>query len=115
MPLPHRVYQTARATVTLHWCPLVRKSPGDSTRGPRRACDSTVSYDQSCLRLSGGSSSTSVLRAFRLLRILKLAKTLKSLRILLATVMEAATNVLSMTFLFFLFIFMFAVLGMQCM
>ena len=55
-----------------------------------------------------------MLRAFRLLRVLKLAKAITSLRILLATVMEVALNVTYMTMLLVLFVFIFAVLGMQC-
>ena len=62
---------------------------------------------------TGGGSSTSVLRAFRMLRVLKLAKAIKSLRILLSTIMEVAQNVSYMALLLLLYVFMFAVLGMQ--
>ena len=62
---------------------------------------------------AGGGSATSVLRAFRLLRVLKLAKAIKSLRILLSTIMEVAKNVSYMSLLLLLYVFMFAVLGMQ--
>ena len=54
-----------------------------------------------------------MLRAFRLLRVLKLAKAIKSLRILLSTIMEVAKNVSYMSLLLLLYVFMFAVLGMQ--
>ena len=68
-----------------------------------------------CIRLfAGGSSgSTSIFRSFRLLRVLKLAKSINSLRVLLATVVECIGNVAYMTLLLFLFVFMFAVMGVQ--
>ena len=66
-----------------------------------------------CSLRVGGGSSTSVLRAFRLLRVLKLARSIKSLRILLSTIMEVAQNVSYMALLLLLYVFMFAVLGMQ--
>jgi hypothetical protein len=61
----------------------------------------------------GKSGATSVFRSFRLLRVLKLAKSIPSLRVLLSTVAESMANVSYMTLLLFLFVFMFAVLGVQ--
>ena len=61
----------------------------------------------------GGGGIVSVFRAFRLMRVLKLAKSFTSLRILLATVGESISNVSYMTAILFLFVFMFAVLGVQ--
>ena len=55
----------------------------------------------------------SVLRSFRVLRLLKLAKHIRSLRVLLTTVMEVVANITYMSLTVFLFIFMFAILGMQ--
>ena len=54
-----------------------------------------------------------MLRTFRLLRVLKLANFLKPLRILLSTVFASLSHVSYMTSLLALFVFMFAVLGMQ--
>jgi hypothetical protein len=48
-----------------------------------------------------------------LLRILKLAKAIQSLRVLLSTVVECISNIAYMTVMLFLFVFMFAVLGVQ--
>ena len=45
--------------------------------------------------------------------MLKLAKSVKSLRVLLTTIMECMNNVSYMTLLLFLFVYMFAILGMQ--
>jgi hypothetical protein len=45
--------------------------------------------------------------------VLKLAKSINSLRVLLATVVECIGNVAYMTLLLFLFVFMFAVMGVQ--
>jgi hypothetical protein len=61
----------------------------------------------------GSSGSTSIFRSFRLLRVLKLAKSINSLRVLLSTVVECISNVAYMTLLLFLFVFMFAVMGVQ--
>ena len=61
----------------------------------------------------GTSGSTSVFRSFRLLRVLKLAKSITSLRVLLSTVMECISNILYMSLILCIFVFMFAVLGMQ--
>jgi hypothetical protein len=67
-----------------------------------------------CIAIPGGSSgSTSIFRAFRLLRVLRLAKSINSLRVLLSTVVESFGNVAYMTLLLFLFVFMFAVMGVQ--
>ena len=66
-----------------------------------------------CVSSGGSSGSTSLFRSFRLLRILKLAKSINSLRVLLATVMESLGNVFYMTVLLGLFVFIFAVLGVQ--
>ena len=63
--------------------------------------------------LSSGGGGVSVFRTFRLMRVLKLARQIKSLRILLGTVVASLVSVSWMTMLLFLFIFMFAVLGMQ--
>jgi hypothetical protein len=60
------------------------------------------------------SSSTSALRSFRLLRVLKLAKSVPSLRALVRTVVASLPHVAYMTLLLALFVFMFAVLGVQC-
>ena len=64
---------------------------------------------------SSGSTSTGILRSFRALRVLKLAKSTNSLRVLLAAVAECigSWNVAYMTLLLFLFVFMFAVMGVQ--
>ncbi|MFN9981157.1 MAG: ion transporter, partial [bacterium] len=48
-----------------------------------------------------------------MLRVLKLAKSIPSLRVLLSTVAESMANVSYMTLLLFLFVFMFAVMGVQ--
>ena len=67
-----------------------------------------------CIAIPGGSSgSTSIFRAFRLLRVLRLAKSINSLRVLLSTVVESFGNVAYMTLLLFLFVFVFAVTGVQ--
>jgi len=66
-----------------------------------------------CPSAGGQSGSTSIFRSFRLLRVLKLAKSINSLRVLLSTVVECIGNVVYMTLLLFLFVFMFAVMGLQ--
>ncbi len=63
---------------------------------------------------SESNSSTTALRSFRLLRVLKLAKSVPSLRALVITVIASLSHVAYMTLLLALFVFMFAVLGVQC-
>ena len=55
----------------------------------------------------------SVLRAFRLLRVVRLARFIGPMRSLLSTVIACVANVAYMTLLLFLFVFTFAVVGMQ--
>ena len=61
----------------------------------------------------GDSGSTSIFRTFRLLRVLKLMRTIAPLRQLLQVVIQSLQRVASMALVFFLFVFVFAILGMQ--
>lgn len=64
---------------------------------------------------SGGNAGSivGVFRTFRLLRVLKLAKSIKSLRILLVTTINSLPDIGWMSLLLVLFLFIFAVLGVQ--
>ena len=73
----------------------------------------TVSLLELIVFNGSAGGAVSILRTFRLLRVLKLANFLRPLRILLGTVFESLSHVSYMTALLGLFLFMFAVLGMQ--
>ena len=62
---------------------------------------------------ASGSSALSALRAFRLLRIFKLLRSWTSLRLLLSMVMSSASDLLYFLLILILFLFSFAVMGMQ--
>jgi hypothetical protein len=105
--------------------PPVSRSPLFCRFGRRVLCVAIVSRGALCvvcmtspllLRVDagGGSGVASVFRSFRLLRILKLAKSFPSLRMLLVTVVRSVSNVAYLTVLLFLFMFLFAVMGVQC-
>ncbi|KAK3255479.1 hypothetical protein CYMTET_35338, partial [Cymbomonas tetramitiformis] len=61
----------------------------------------------------GQSGSLSVLRAFRILRVMKLFGNLKTLQLFLGTLMKTVMELGNFTFVVFLVIFIFALLGMQ--
>ena len=60
-----------------------------------------------------GSSIASALRGLRLLRILKMAKSWEALRRIVSTLFETVPGLASMAMLFSLFLFIYAILGMQ--
>lgn len=60
----------------------------------------------------GSSSGLSVLRTFRLIRVFKLVRFLPSLQHQLAVMLNTLTEILSFLVLLFLFMFIFAILGM---
>ena len=62
---------------------------------------------------SSGKSVMSVFRSLRLIRLLKMAKQWKSLHSLLNTMARAASDVKSFGILLFLFVFIYALVGMQ--
>jgi hypothetical protein len=64
---------------------------------------------------AGGDAGSivGIFRTFRLLRVLKLAKSIKSLRILLVTTINSLPDIGWMSLLLVLFLFIFAVLGVQ--
>eukprot|EP00793_Prasinoderma_coloniale_P003769 PRCOL_00003146-RA len=62
---------------------------------------------------SGGGGMFSVLRAFRLLRVFKLARSWKELNSIITTVFRSVASVTYLSLILVLFIFVFALLGMQ--
>jgi hypothetical protein len=60
-----------------------------------------------------GTSAMSVFRSLRLVRLLKMIKQWKSLHSLLATMARAASDVKSFGLLLVLFVFIYALIGMQ--
>jgi len=60
-----------------------------------------------------GGSIVGLFRTFRLLRVLKLAKSIKTLRILLVTTINSLPDIGWMSLVLVLFLFIFAVLGVQ--
>lgn len=64
-------------------------------------------------QISSQSSVLKVFRALRLLRVMKLARGWKELQNLLKKIKSALIDILSFTILLILFIFIFALLGMQ--
>ena len=54
-----------------------------------------------------------VLRAFRLFRVFKLAKSWKGLRDIIATVMKSLSSIGYLALLMLLFVFIYALVGMQ--
>lgn len=62
---------------------------------------------------NSGKSAVSVFRSLRLVRLLKMVKQWKSLHSLLHTLGQVASDVRSVGMLLFLFVFMYALLGMQ--
>jgi Ion transport protein len=65
------------------------------------------------LFMTGGGSGITVLRTFRLLRVLKFLRDWHSLRKLLSVVLASVNDLLYFSMVLVLFIFIFAVLGMQ--
>ncbi|XRB04885.1 voltage-dependent calcium channel L type [Pycnococcus provasolii] len=63
--------------------------------------------------LASGSGSLGALRAFRILRVMKLVRSWVSLRKFLATMWRAVAELGNFTFIVFLVIFVFSLLGMQ--
>merc|ERR1719353_618788 len=61
---------------------------------------------------AGSSSGLSVLRTFRLIRVFKLVRFLPSLQQQLAVMLNTLTEIISFLVLLFLFMFIYAVLGM---
>lgn len=62
---------------------------------------------------AGGSGAISALRTFRLLRIFKLARSWRSLNSLLKTIVRAIQDIGSFSVLLLLFMYIFALVGMQ--